>query len=181
MSSILTPKFKSVTLNDILFDGVQDLYSAESRQADALDKMVMASFHEPLRRLFKKHFELTKSHGRRLEQIAERLGVSPEGKHCNGMMGVILDLEIMLRSQASDIRDIQLVCCAQKMNHYKLVGYSSACGVARLLKYWEVAKLLKATLAEEADLKVELASLGGTPDLAFHLDAKPVLETLQAV
>jgi len=181
MSSIPAAKFKSATLNDILLDGIQDLYSAESSQAKALEKMAAAAFHEPLRKLFEKHFELAESHVRRIEQIAERLGISPEGKSCNGMMGIILDLEVMLRSQTSGVRDIQLVCYAQKMNHYKLVGYSSTSAVAKLLKHAEAAKLLQVALAEETNLKVELASLGGSPHIEFSLESKPVLETLKAI
>jgi len=181
MSSIPAPKLKSATLNDILLDGIQDLYSAESSQAKALEKMAEAAFHVPLRKLFKKHFELAETHARRIEQIAERLGISPDGKHCNGMMGIILDLEVMLRSQATGIRDIQLICYAQKMNHYNLVGYSSACAIARLLKLSEVAKQLQITLTEEVDLKAELASLGGTPHIEFSLEPKSALETLKAI
>jgi ferritin-like metal-binding protein YciE len=160
MSLIIAPKFKLTTLQDVLTEDIHDLHSAETSQVKALGKMAAAATHELLKKLFNKHLAAAQTHVGRLEQAAKSLGISPQGKHCSGMMGIILDLEVMMRSQPSGIRDIQLVCAAQKMTHYKLVGYSSVCAVAKLLKADEVSKVLQATLAEENAINAELSALG---------------------
>lgn len=182
MSLIIAPKFKQKTLQDVLMDDLHDLHSAETNQVKALCKMAAATTHELLRKIFEKHLAEAENHICRLEQAALKLGVSPHGRDCSGMMGIVLDLEIMIRSQPSGVRDIQLVCTAQKMMHYKLVGYSSACAVASLLKSGDVAKLLQASLAEEKAAKAELSALGeGSLCLPFEPGMQSMLETRRAV
>jgi len=166
MSSIIASNFKPATLRDILIEDIQDLYSAETCRTKALEKMVVAASNESLQKIFHRHWEAGKKHVLRLEQAAKSLGIPPEGKHCSGMMGITLDMEVMIRSRPSSIRDIQLVCTAQKMTHYKLVGYGSACAVAKLLKLEAVAKQMQATLAEENICKAELSALGGDTSYA---------------
>src|SRR3954471_7659429 len=79
------------SLSDLYIEELKDLYSAENQILEALPKMIDAATHPELRRAFSDHLEQTRGHVERLETICDELGVSPDGKKCKGMEGVIAD------------------------------------------------------------------------------------------
>ncbi len=121
---------KTKTLQDVLADEIRDLYCMETHQINAYSRMAKASVNLALRGLFNRHVEQTRRDQVRLEAVARSLEMSLPGKDSNGMYGLILDMEAKLASLPSSARDIQLVCLAQKMGHYKLVGYASTQTIA---------------------------------------------------
>ncbi len=171
------------TLHDVLADDLQDLYSAEQHEIQALEKMVVAVSNSFVKKIFGKQLEQAKSHVTRIAEAAKSVRIQPEGKQCSGMMGIVLDMDRLIRSEAGCIRDIQLICTAQKMTNYELVAYSSACAVAELLKMEKVGKLLQANLAEKKEAKAELASLGdsGSTSIQFSPANGDVLKTRKVV
>src|ERR1041385_2045965 len=80
---------KTGTLEDLLTDELKDLYSAENQIIKTLPKMAKAAQSDDLRMAFEEHLEQTKEHARRIERICEDLGISPKGKKCVGMEGLI--------------------------------------------------------------------------------------------
>jgi ferritin-like metal-binding protein YciE len=151
---------KSKTLRDVLADELRDLHSTEMQQLKAYLRMARASSNAILRSLFHQHLEQTKRDLFRVERVAKSFGLSPLGKPSNGMMGLTADLAEKLNSPPSSARDIQLVCLAQKMSHYKVVGYAGASTVAGLLGFTEAVKLLQTTLEEETAAGTNLNELG---------------------
>ena len=51
--------------------------------------MAKAASSEELRKGFEEHLEQTRTQVERLEQISEEIGVSPKGKKCEAMEGLI--------------------------------------------------------------------------------------------
>jgi ferritin-like metal-binding protein YciE len=45
--------------------------------------------------------------------------------------------------------DAGLIACAQRVEHYEIAGYGTACTYAKYLGHEEALTLLKATLSEE--------------------------------
>ena len=104
--------------------------------------------------------EQTKRDLFRVERVAKSFGLSPLGKPSHGMIGLLADLAEKINSPPSSARDIQLVCLARKMSHYKLVGYASAHTIAGLLYLTETVKLLQTTLDGETAAQTSLGELG---------------------
>ena len=77
------------TLHDLLVDELKDLYSAENQLLKALPKMAKAATSPKLKAAFEDHLEQTEIHVARLEEICEGLDVSPKGKKCAAMAGLI--------------------------------------------------------------------------------------------
>jgi ferritin-like metal-binding protein YciE len=160
---------KISSLDDLYVDKLKDLYSAENQIIKALPKMIKAASSEELRTAFEDHLEETREHAKRLEKVFEDLDVSPKGKKCKGMEGVIEEgKEIMGEDVEANVLDAALIAAAQSVEHYEMAGYGCARTYARLLGYEEAAQLLQTTLDEEAAADEKLTQLA---DTAINVEA----------
>ena len=106
---MMTSKMK--TLNDLFVHELKDLYSAEKQLTKALPKMAKASHNDELRQAFESHLQETEGHVNRLEQIFEKLDVSPRGTKCKAMEGLIEEGKDALEEDMDDeVRDAALIC-----------------------------------------------------------------------
>lgn len=138
------------TLNDLLISEVKDLFSAENQLVKALPKMAKAATNPDLKAGFKTHLEETKEQAARLEKVAELLDTTPRGKSCKAMKGLIEEgSEVIEEDGEPAVKDLALICAAQKVEHYEIAGYGCAVALAEALGLSDVAELLQATLDEE--------------------------------
>lgn len=138
------------TLESLLTDELKDLYSAENQLIKALPKMAKNANTDELRRAFEDHLEQTREHAQRIERICEDLGVSPKGKKCVGMEGLIEEgKEIMTEAEDPGVLDAGMIGAAQKVEHYEIAGYGTASAHARQLGFNSAVTLLEKTLEEE--------------------------------
>ncbi len=148
------------TLEDLLTDELKDLYSAENQILKALPKMAKTAKSQELRMAFEEHLAQTKEQARRLEQACDELGVSPRGKKCVGMEGLIEEgKEVMTEDLDMDTADAGLIGAAQKVEHYEMAAYGTASAHARQLGFNSVARLLDKTLEEEKTTDEKLTRL----------------------
>ncbi|HEX4613449.1 MAG TPA: DUF892 family protein, partial [Urbifossiella sp.] len=77
------------SLHDLYVDELKNLYSAENQLLKALPRMAKAATAPELKAAFTEHLEVTRTQVGRLEQIFEGLGVSPKGKKCKAMEGLV--------------------------------------------------------------------------------------------
>jgi len=125
---------KMKNLHDLFVAELRDLYSAEKQLLKALPKMAKAATSDELREGFEQHLEQTEVQAQRLEQIFEELGVSPRGKKCVAMEGLIEEgKEQMQEDMEESVLDAALIAAAQKVEHYEIAGYGTACTFARTL------------------------------------------------
>lgn len=151
---------KSGTLEDLLTEELKDLYSAENQILKALPKMAKSAQSEELRMAFQEHLEQTKGQVGRLEQACDEIGVSPRGKKCVGMEGLIEEgKEVMQEDLDMDTLDAGLIGAAQKVEHYEMAAYGTAAAHARQLGFNKVASLLDRTLEEEKTTDEKLTKL----------------------
>jgi len=152
------------TLKDLYVDEIKDLYSAEKMLIKALPKMAKAANDDQLKQAFRTHLKETAEHAKRLEQICEELGVSPRGKKCVGMEGLIEEgNELIQENPDPDVLDAGLISKAQHVEHYEMAGYGVVRTYARQLGLDNQAELLQQTLNEEGKtdhLLTELAEAG---------------------
>ena len=141
---------KIKSLEDLLTDELKDLYSAENQLTKALPKMAKTTQSRELRTAFEEHLKQTENQVRRLEKACDELGISPKGKKCVGMEGLIEEgKEIMTNGSDPNAMEAGLIGAAQKVEHYEIAAYGTAAAHAKLLGFNSVAQLLNQTLEEE--------------------------------
>jgi len=148
------------TLEDLFVHELKDLYSAEQQLIKALPKMAKAASSEHLRAGFEEHLEQTKGHAERLEKILDDLGQSHRGTKCKAMEGLVEEGKQMIDEDAPpEVKDAGLIAAAQRVEHYEIAGYGTACTFAQILGHTEAEKMLHDTLQEERETDEKLSDL----------------------
>jgi ferritin-like metal-binding protein YciE len=151
------------SLHDLYVDELKDLYSAENQLVKALPKMAKAASSPELKAGIEEHLEVTKTQVTRLEKIFKDLDLSPKGKKCKAMEGLIEEgKEVMGEDGDPCVIDAALIGAAQRVEHYEMAGYGCARTHANLLGYEEAARLLQETLNEEGEADKKLTQLAET-------------------
>jgi len=151
---------KLETLHDLYVDELKDLYNAENQLLKALPKMAKAASAPSLSKAFSDHLEETKGQIERLETIFEKLELSPKGKTCKAMQGLLEEgKDVMSEDADSSVRDAALIVAAQRVEHYEMAGYGCVRTFARLLGDEKAAGLLQKTLDEEGAADKKLTKL----------------------
>lgn len=152
---------KIETLRDFYVEELKDLYSAENQILKALPKMVKVATSPELRKAFEDHLTETQGHVDRLEKIFADMDISPKGKHCKAMEGLIAEAdETIQQSMPHAVKDAALIAAAQRVEHYEIAGYGCVRTYAGVLGEDEAATLLNETIQEEGaadELLTEIA------------------------
>lgn len=152
------PKLES--LHDLWVHEIKDLYGVEKLIVAALPKMAKAAGSEDLKRAFEEHLEQTRGHVERLEQIFERLDMTPKAVKGKGIGGIIADgKEIIDLDLTEALGDAALIGAAQRVEHFEMAGYGTARAHAELLGETDAAQLLEQTLEEEKETDHRLTTL----------------------
>lgn len=162
---------KFENLNDLFVHEIKDLYSAESQLTAALPKLSEKASNEKLKKAFEDHLEETKKQRERLEKIGELCNFSVKGEKCAAMEGLIKEGQEVMEKDAPDaVMDAALIAAAQRVEHYEIAGYGTACTYADMLGYKEAKELLEETLKEEksADSKLNDLALSSVNEEAEH-------------
>jgi ferritin-like metal-binding protein YciE len=150
---------KIQNLDDVLTDELKDIYSLEQQLIKALAKMAKAADGE-LRTAFEEHLEQTRTHADRIQQICDQLKISPDGKKCAGIEGIVKEGNEVIKAGANpDSLNAALIGTAQRAEHYEIAAYGTARTHARQLGYISMVKLLNETLEEEKQTDRRLTNL----------------------
>lgn len=151
---------KLKTLQDLYIDQLKDLFNAENQLLKALPKMAKAASAPALSKAFTDHLAETKVQIERLETIFTELEVSPKGKTCKAMAGLLEEGAEAISEDADPcVRDAALIAAAQRVEHYEMAGYGCVRTFARLLGHDEAADVLQTTLDEEGSADKKLTEL----------------------
>jgi len=153
---------KISTLQEVFVDQLKDLYSAESQLIKALPKMAKAATAPDLKKGFLAHLEQTKGHAARIKKICESLKEKPAGKKCMATAGLVEEGQEAIDEKATpETKDVMLIAAGQRVEHYEIAAYTSACSLAKALGLSAAVKLLSQTLSEEVatDAKLSKASV----------------------
>lgn len=147
-------------IQDLLEEEIKDLYSAEKQLTKAIPKMAKGSNDASLQDAFKGHLKETEKQVSRLEQVAKQLEISPGGKKCEGMEGVIKEGSEALEQEGDDaVLDLGIIGAASRVEHYEMAGYMTAISLARRLGEKQVVILLTESLAEEQHAEQKLRQI----------------------
>lgn len=141
---------KMRTLDDLLEHELQDLYSAETQIIEALPKMEEKATNKELKKAISTHLKETKNQQKRIEKACKQLGIEAQGDKCKAVEGLIKEAEKFLKEDAEkEILDAGIIAMAQRVEHYEISAYGTACHYAQRLGHDEIANLLSETLEEE--------------------------------
>jgi len=152
------------TFRNLYLEELAELYSAELQLTAALPELIEAVEHQELKRAFKHHWIETQEHLRRLQDIFDDLEVEIGNAPCEAMQGLIAEAhEVMASFGDQDVKDVALIGCAQKIEHFEIASYGIARAFARHLGFDLHAELLDRSLGEEgaADHKLTTLAEGG--------------------
>jgi ferritin-like metal-binding protein YciE len=151
---------KLASLEDLYVNELRDLYSAENQLLKALPKVAKAATSQELRSAFEDHRKETEGHVERLERIFTGLEVSPKGKKCKAMEGLIEEGKEVIEEDAdAEIKDAALIAAGQRVEHYEMAGYGCVRTFAQILGRNDEVKLLQQTLDEERAADNKLTAL----------------------
>jgi ferritin-like metal-binding protein YciE len=151
-----------MTLKDLLLDELKDLYDGEQQLVKAMPAQAERAESDGLRSALTSHLEETRNHIQRLDDIFVLLGVTPSGRQCDGIAGILREGRRTIDRAAeldSATRDAALIAQAQKAEHYEMAGYGTAAAWARTLGLTDVAASLEQTLEEEKAADQALSDL----------------------
>ncbi|HVX80477.1 MAG TPA: ferritin-like domain-containing protein [Devosiaceae bacterium] len=148
------------TLKELFVETLRDIYFAEKQILRALPKMANAAHSDALRAGFKLHREETEEHVARLEKIFAMLDLTPRGKKCEAILGIIEEgKEIMGDFHGTPSLDAGLVSAGQAVEHYEIARYGTLKTWAGQLGLAEARTLLQKTLDEEVATDRKLSEL----------------------
>jgi ferritin-like metal-binding protein YciE len=148
------------SLQKLFVDELRDLYSAENLLLKTLPKMAKTASSDELKQAFEDHFEETKEHVARLDEIFQGLDESPKGKTCQAMKGLVEEgCEILEQEGEESVLDAGIIAAAQKVEHYEIASYGTVRTWAKLLGEDEACELLQQTLDEEGETNKRLNEL----------------------
>jgi ferritin-like metal-binding protein YciE len=138
------------TLDDLFLQQLKDLYNAEQQITKALPKMVEKASSPDLKKAFSDHLAETENQITRITEVLRILGADGKAEKCYAMEGILKEGEnLMAQNAEPTVMDAGLIASAQRVEHYEIAGYGTACTYAKMLGQKEVLSLLQETLDEE--------------------------------
>ncbi|UHG94174.1 ferritin-like domain-containing protein [Spirosoma oryzicola] len=148
------------TLQEFMEHTIQDLYSAENQILEALPQLMEHAQNDQLRQVFQLHQQQTEKQVERLEQIAQQMGIDPDGETCLAMQGIIEEAQDLLAQlEDGQVADAAIIGAAQKVEHYEIAAYGTARTLAQQAGQDQIADLLEQTLSEEKETDEKLTAI----------------------
>jgi len=148
------------SFDDLFSHQLEDVYDAELQLTEALPKMADASSASDLRNAFNTHLMETRDHVKRLEQVFQRIGKSPERHTCPAMKGLIKEgQEAISATGDPSVKDAALIASAQRVEHYEIAAYGTLRTLARQVGLNDVASIFQKTLDEEGSADKKLTAI----------------------
>jgi len=148
-------------MEKLFLDELKEIYGAEKHQTIVLPMLKKAASSLKLQNMLANHLYTTREHISRLEEIFNMLGVSPEARQSEVLLGIGREAETVIGTteKGTATRDAGLVVATQKLEHYEISSYGSLAQLARTLEYDEVLDILEMTLYEEKEADDLLTAL----------------------
>ena len=146
-------------LREAFLDEIRDILHAEKQLQKALPKLANAASDPELRGALESHLAETANQVRRLEQVFELVGTTPETRTCAGMAGILEEGAKILTLESGPTLDALIIASAQRAEHYEIAAYGTVAAWAEGLGYTDAAELLRETLDEEKGADETLTGL----------------------
>ena len=145
------------SMDDLFVHQLKDIYYAEKRIVGALPEMIQKASAPQLKQAFESHLAETRNHVKRVEQVFQMHGATPESVDCPAIDGILEEAQEVAGEVADkQVMDAALIAAAQAVEHYEMTRYGTLIAWAKTLGRDDFANVLKANLNEEeaADKKL---------------------------
>ena len=148
-------------LEELFLDELRELYGAEQHQLKVLPLLKKAASSQKLQNVLASHFDDTREHITRLEQVFEKVGRPAEARVSEAILGITRAAEDVIAGteKATATRDAGIIVATQQLEHYEITSYGSLAQHARTLEYDEVEEILELSLFEEKEADDLLTAL----------------------
>ncbi|MBC3540200.1 ferritin-like domain-containing protein [Rufibacter sediminis] len=154
---------KLTSLNDLFLHQMKDLYNAEQQLLKAMPDMLEMVSSPELSSAIQTHMRETQMQIQRLEQCFQILGMNGNGEKCMAMEGILKEAKEFMQNDADpEVMDAGIIACAQRVEHYEIAGYGTACTYAKFLGHTEILGHLKEILSEEKMTDEKLTMIAET-------------------
>ena len=142
-------------------EGIKDLYWAEKAIEALLKKNKSLAYTEELSDALENHEHQTQKQILRLEKIFYGLNMTPEGKKCEAIAGIVKETEETISETPpnSMTRDAVIIIMSQKAEHYEIASYGGLLQIALTFNMGSIATLLEKTLLEEEQADLILSDI----------------------
>jgi ferritin-like metal-binding protein YciE len=140
------------SMQDLMLEELREIYSAERLALRAYPRLRKTVQTPSLRDAIEHHIEQTKEQVERLGKVFEMMEARTRGKTCHAMEGLLEEAQEHADSDLpSELLEVMLVADLQKVEHFEIAAYGSACAHAEALAMPEAVQLLEQTLNEERE------------------------------
>lgn len=139
------------SIDDLLLEGLQELYYTEQQLVDALETMAEQTENEDAQQAFSEHRAETEGQVDRLEQVFDRLGEEPTEMEDSVVQSMISEHEQFAAENEGEVLERYNMEVGQKTEHYEIASYGSLASLAEKTGHEEIAEMLVETLREEED------------------------------
>jgi ferritin-like metal-binding protein YciE len=138
------------SLQDLYLNKLQMIYDAEQQGLESMPQLMQMVQNEEVRQAFQMHAQQTQEQVRRLEQLFQQNGQTPQRMTCASMQTLLQEAQQLVQQvQDPDTRDAFLIAAEQAIEHHEIAAYGTARTWAQELGLDMDADLLQETLQEE--------------------------------
>jgi ferritin-like metal-binding protein YciE len=145
---------------ELLEHGIRDMYDAEQRFVQSLEKMERNADDPSLAKGFRRHKDVTENQVKRLEKAFREMDKEPRREPCAAAKGLVTEYDtfVMEHRGGNGLLDAFAANAGLKVEHYEIASYRALVNLAEFCDLDGVAKLLSETLAEEEQAAAEMMS-----------------------
>lgn len=138
------------TMEDLFVETLKDIYYAEKHILKALPGMAKKAASKKLKDALETHRQETQGQVERLDQVFQMFDLSPRGKKCEAIEGIIAEAkEHMEDIQDREVLDAGIIGSAQAVEHYEITRYGTLIAWAKRLGRDDAIELLEENLEQE--------------------------------
>jgi ferritin-like metal-binding protein YciE len=139
------------SIEDLLTEGLQELYYTEQKLVDALETLSEQTENDDASQGFAEHRDETQQQVERLEEVFDQIGEEPETMEEPVVDALIEEHEQFAQENDGEVLDRYNMGVGQKTEHYEIAAYGNVTSLAGKAGYDEAADILEETLREEED------------------------------
>jgi ferritin-like metal-binding protein YciE len=148
------------SFRDMYLAELQELLSVERQLAGALPLMAEVASQPELKRALLQHQHETHVQKERLQSIVVKHGADPDAHQDQAMHALVNETRKMMEMlKGNELRDAGLIASVQKLAHYEIAAYGTACALAGQLDLRDDQRTLHASLDEARAADAKLTEL----------------------
>lgn len=140
---------------------LRDIYDAEHKLINALEKMAKDASDEQLTQAFTEHRDVTQQQTERLERVFELIERAPRREPCAGINGLIEEYQKFNKEEdpSPEVRDVFATGASLKVENYEISSYKSLIKLANQLGLTEAVTIFEQNLREEEETAREIEQM----------------------